>query len=228
MRLQKTIPFLFALVVLLVPSAVQADGESHLRLSPTDTTLKLEQEVTVDVLIEHAPTIYGADVLLTFDPSMLEVVDMDEDTPGIQVQPGHFINPENAFILQHNADNETGKVDYALSLLNPAPPVEGDGLLVQVTFRAKAEGSTIIAITEGLFGTQTGETVAPVLDSVELAIGAEADGVLDIVTDSKPQAPESNDSSQSPMPPNILIFVLIIIGAVGIGILVGRLSRKRS
>ena len=78
-------------------------------------------------------------------------------------------------MLENEANNEAGTIDYALSLLNPATPVDGSGLLLQITFRAKTEGPTVIQFEDGLFGTQTGEEIMPTWENVEFMIG---DGTL--------------------------------------------------
>ncbi len=168
-----TIISIVLLTVALVAglAIAQSTGDPRLRLSAEDSDLLMGQEVVVDVLVENAPVIYGADVRLAFDPNLLEVVDTDESQDGVQPAHGDFLDPAQSFILQHQADNGTGAIDYALALLNPAPPVQGDGLLAQVTFRATAEGQTTISIEDGLFGNQAGETIAPLLDSIEISIG---------------------------------------------------------
>jgi hypothetical protein len=219
------------LMILALPLAVRADGEGLLRLSASDTNLEVGQEVTVDVLVEDAPTIYGADVRLVFDPSALEVVDADENTDGVQLQPGNFIDAEKSFVLQHGADNEAGTIDYALALLNPAPAVEGDGTLVRITFLAKAEGQTTITIEDGLFGTKTGETIAPALDSIDITIVAEGSGpgpIAELVDQivgggNEPSAPSEADAKT---PGTALIIVLVVVGVVGIGLLGYWLGRR--
>jgi hypothetical protein len=128
----------------------------------------------VEVQVKNAPMIYGSDVRLTLDPQKLEVVDADTKQAGIQFVPGNFIDPKKSFVVQNNVNNQAGTIDYALSLLNPAPPVSGKGDLFQVTFRAKVQGNTTISISEGLFGTQNGETINPDLSSAGIDINGKS------------------------------------------------------
>jgi hypothetical protein len=44
--------------------------------------------VTVDVMVGDIESLYGAQVELTFDPTLVEVVDADGFTPGIQIEQG--------------------------------------------------------------------------------------------------------------------------------------------
>jgi hypothetical protein len=162
---------LLALALTALPFTAYAASEPRLQLSANKLQVKVGEKVTVRVLVENAPAIYGADVHLAFDPRLLEVLDADKKTEGIQVKPAKFLDPEDGFILQHHVDNEAGTIDYALTLLNPAPPAQGDGVLIQITFRGKADGLITIVISEGLFGTQTGKTIQAELDQISLAVG---------------------------------------------------------
>lgn len=175
-RARCVISLSLTLALLGLSKTICAASEAQLQLKVKTPRVVVGQEVAVEVMVKHAPTIYGADVRLAFDPSLLEVVDADETIDGVQLEPGEFIDPGHSFFLQHKADNEAGTIDYALTLLHPAPPAEGNGPLLRVTFRARAEGQATISIEEGLFGTQTGETIAPALDSAEIRIVASRDG----------------------------------------------------
>ncbi len=155
-------------IVLTYSAIAQDAGETRLHLSAERVNVVVGQEVTVDIMTEHTPLIYGADVRLTFDPNVLEVVDADESLAGVQVKPGDFLDSAQLFVLQHGADNEAGVIDYALALLNPAPASQGNGVLAQVTFLGKAEGQATISISEGLFGTRSGERITPVLTSTAI------------------------------------------------------------
>lgn len=164
-----------ALMLLSIPAIVQAAAGSQVLLSAQPTVLKAGQQTTVDILIKNAPAIYGADVQVVFDPKILEVVDFDAKQPGIQVAPGTFIDAQKAFFLANQVDNEKGTIQYALTLLNPAPAVQGDGQLAQITFRAKANGSTSVSLEKGEFGTQTGETISPDLTGIKILVSDKAE-----------------------------------------------------
>ena len=147
-----------------------AGNKASIILSLKPEKLAVGETIIVNVQVKNAPAIYGSDVRLVFDPKILEVIDADKNQAGIQFIPGDFLDPKKSFIVQNNINNQTGTIDYALSLLNPAPPVSGKGELFHVTFRAKAQGNTTISISEGMFGTQSGETINPDLSSAEIGI----------------------------------------------------------
>jgi hypothetical protein len=67
--------------------------------------------IAVAIHIENATRLYGAEVHLAFDPARLEVQDADPDTEGVQIQAGDFPSPD--FVVQNQADNVKGTIDYA-------------------------------------------------------------------------------------------------------------------
>ena len=215
------------LMFMAFPSITQAADKPRVALYPRGHNIKVGDLVTVDVEIKGSPTIYGADVGVAFDPVLLEVIDADEDTDDVQVEPGDFIDPDSAFILQNRANNELGKVDYALTLINPAPPVQGNGLLLSITFRAKSEGQAMISVVEGLFGTQTGETIAPSLESTEIRVRAKNSSTSDdsqelqasqLLVDSEPGINQvSQESADMFHSVGSLIAASAVVGVTSVG-----------
>jgi hypothetical protein len=204
---------LLTLSLAVLPVVVRAAGEPQLRLTADKLKVKVGKEVTVEVRIENAPEIRGVDVHLTFDPALLEVVDADKDAAGVQVKPGKFLDPDKSSFLQHQVDNEAGTIDYALVVLNPAPPAEGNGVLMKITFRGKADGLATISIAEGAFGAPTGDTIQPTLDQVSIAIGhAPTPTPAPAVTQ---QTPDMGSSPPSGLP--LLAGGLAVAGLAGVG-----------
>jgi hypothetical protein len=76
--------------------------------------------------------LYGAAIELAFDPAVVEVVDADPGTAGIQIAPGTCPSPD--FVVQNSADNSTGAILYDVRSLSPSPPCSGDGVIAQITF----------------------------------------------------------------------------------------------
>ncbi len=227
MSLKKTFIFIFPLAfLLLITNTFAAEGESRIYLTVDDN--QSAQEKTISAFIENAPLIYGADIRLTFDPAILEVVDADESQQGTQVTHGNFLDYSKGFVLRNQADNQSGVVDYVLALLNPAPPVEGNGLLTQVTFRAKGEGQTTVRIEKGQFGTQKGEVIDPTLrDDVTFEVAfdsaTESFEVQVEAPEAETEAPEPEAEAESEAivlpivtePEGFSTITLLLMGLVG-------------
>jgi hypothetical protein len=59
---------------------------------------------------------------------------------------GTLLDPQNGFVVANKVDEQTGTVLYAITLINPAEPVNGDGVLARVTFKKLGAGKSIIAV----------------------------------------------------------------------------------
>lgn len=114
-------------------------------------------QVQVEIRIVDVQDLYGADVKLAFDPTLLQVVDADPSTPGVQVTPRNdLLSPD--FILKNEADNQAGTVWYAVTQLNPSPPVSGTGALFSFAFLVVGSGTANVALEQQL-ATRTGEII---------------------------------------------------------------------
>jgi hypothetical protein len=176
---------ILALLLVFYQLAVsQAQTQPRLNLVMTSSNLTVNKKFTVVVRVEEVSSVYGSELHLLFDPTMLTVVEL---------QHGDFFSadPEQrAFVLQNEADNENGTIDYALSLLNPAPPVAGAGVLLRVVFQTKAEGQTTIDFKRGLFGTAAGEQIVATGESLKVTIGAAEGNSSPPEISPEPQPPE--------------------------------------
>ena len=149
---------IITLFSLLFYTTAQAASDARLYLEVSHEELSAQSK-TISVSVENAPLIYGADIRLRFDANMLEVVSMEAGT---------FIDREQGLILQEQHDNQNGSIDYALVLRNPAPPVEGAGTLLNVTFQAKNAEQTPVHLEQGQFGTQQGDVIEASLGKLML------------------------------------------------------------
>ena len=112
---------------------VTAQSGPTITLESASTTINGCETIDVfirinDVAVED--NLYGADVLLTFDPAVLEVVTLQESED--------FLQPP-FFITRKLYDNTAGTVRLALTQLNPTLPASGSGNFARVTFRARGE-----------------------------------------------------------------------------------------
>ena len=121
------------------PIAPDADGGmigASISFSPAAAVIQGCETIAVEVRVSDVNELYGADVKVTFDPSVLEVVDADPVEDGIQVQAGSFLAP--GFVVHDAADNTAGSLEYAVSQVAPSLPVNGSGVLFTIRFRAKS------------------------------------------------------------------------------------------
>ncbi len=115
--------------------------------------------VTVEVRVQDVENLYGVDLGLSFDPSLLSVEDADLEQAGVQIADGDLFNAFDLFRVRNVAINETGGISYTAALMNPALPVSGNGVVARITFRALGGGSGGIVFTRALLGNQQAQQI---------------------------------------------------------------------
>jgi hypothetical protein len=144
------------LVVVLPPlSTARACEESAvLRVAPERVVLEKNQTRTIAIRVEDVSDLYGADIIVTFDPRVVRVIDADPAKAGVQVQQGPFLDP--GFTVYNFADNEAGMVRFTMTQLNPSPAKSGNGVLFYIKLRAINPGRSAIKITKDDMATRDG------------------------------------------------------------------------
>lgn len=116
---------------------------------------------SVDIRIEAASGLYGAQVTLQFNPALLQVVDADPYTAGVQIQIGTFPDPSagRGIVIARSADNTLGTITYAVSLQFPSAPVSGSGVLARVQFQGTALGTSALTFQSATLVDINGTTI---------------------------------------------------------------------
>jgi hypothetical protein len=141
---------LAALCIMALGASARAQGvtaDTVVRIDPAEQDVSVGQEVTVDVYVADVVGLYGADVRLSFDPTLLAVNDANPGLPGVQVALGPLLTRSQYFAIRNEADNGAGTIWVALTQLNPAPPVNGSDVVMKVTFHALAEGAGTLHVS---------------------------------------------------------------------------------
>ena len=115
------------------------------RVIPANLSLAVGNTSDVAVEIVDVEGLYGFDIQLSFDPTVVEVVDADPAKPGVQVSLGRML--ESGMSVRDGADNTTGVIHYAMTQLNPSEAKSGTGNLIVVKLRGKAAGNANLVIT---------------------------------------------------------------------------------
>lgn len=156
---------------LLLP--VRASGPV-VRLDPSPATVGLGQTAAIELRVEGVEDLYGLEVRLAFDPTVVEVVDADPATDGVQVRPGDLLRLD--LVARNTVDNAQGTVWFVLSQIGPSPPVSGSGTAFIVTVCGKAFGArSPLRIVEAVLATAAGEAIAAQWEDGEVAVVGEAE-----------------------------------------------------
>lgn len=114
-------------------------------LDPLDSEVTVGATTTVDILIENVTDLYSADVYLTFDETLLEVVDADPSTEDVvEIQPGIFPGEVVENIVYQDQDD--GEIYFYQTTGDG--PVSDSGVLASITFRGKKVGTSSLHFEE--------------------------------------------------------------------------------
>jgi hypothetical protein len=159
-------------------STAQAEETTRIYLQPVSAA---DQTVTVNVMVDHVDNLYGAEVTLVYNPAELSVTDANPEQEGVQITGGQLLPPEQGFVVVNKADPATGIITFAMTLLNPAPPVSGSGALAQIVFTRLPHAPSTIDFTNATLVAVNMQTIPAQLSPLTIdpntaAVTASADG----------------------------------------------------
>jgi hypothetical protein len=159
-----------ALIGMASPSAnVLAQGGARVVFSPAQARVGDGQTGAVALRVESVQDLYGLDIRVSFDPAVVEVVDADAASAGVQVRAGDLLSLD--FMIRNTVDNVQGTITFAMTQVNPSPPVTGSGVVFTVLFRGKTLGAASpLTITYQKMATRGGEVIAATAENGEIRV----------------------------------------------------------
>lgn len=148
------------LLVLTVPTAnasvARSDTVSEatmpplVRVAPPVSNTPIGGTVSVDIRVEDVVNLFGFETVIYFDPAKVQVVDADPVKPGVQIEPGPFLEPDNpsAWFVVNSVDNTSGEIRFAATRMAPLEGVSGSGVVATVTYWGALRGHSDIALSE--------------------------------------------------------------------------------
>jgi len=170
-----------ALMLLIAAGGAGAAAPAIARPDPLSSIVGVGDLVTVKLYVQDVADLYGADIKMALDPTVLEAQDAEAGVPGIQIRPlGELLQP--GFVIKRVACNEAipdsvdcptaGRVWFAVTQLNPTPPASGSGGVAAITFRALKEGVSNLTITSQKFADRQGLEIPSIGQSGSITVSA--------------------------------------------------------
>lgn len=221
-------------------SIASAQSGARVYLQPVDSP---EGTLTVEVMAENVTNLYGAEFKLRYDPQVLSAQDLKADQEGVQVEAGTLLAVDQGFVVANKADDADGSVIFAMTLLNPAPPVNGSGPLARASFKVLQNAPSAISLEKAKLVAFDLQTIS--VEMVSLPInGGTVNDLPDVTTQEAAVAPSATDpapaatpvvaspaapatTSESSFPWWIVAAGVIILGVVGLGAFIVAGGRKK-
>ncbi len=155
------------------PGLAQTSPQAILSVQPEQSELALAETIDIAVEVQQVSDLYGVDLLIEFDAQAMQVVDMDPELDGVQVQLGTFLDP--GFVIVNIADNGLGRLRFAMTQLNPSQPKSGSGTLMVMRFEGKAiKADTPLILLSGKLASPNGTYIE---------VGSMEDGLISVVAE---------------------------------------------
>jgi hypothetical protein len=134
------------LLALFLPQPIQADEPAHLSLQ--NIPLQDDRLLVVTVQLEDVVDLYGAEIQLHYDPAQLKVRDEDFRLAGVQIAPGPLLAFDDRFVAVNRVDSQAGLIHFVFTLLKPAPPINGEGVLATVVLEVTGRGPFALDVAQ--------------------------------------------------------------------------------
>lgn len=142
----------------------------QVRIAPSPIQVASGGEVEFAVEVVEVRELYGFDVILNFDPAVVQVVDADPLQEGVQVSLGTLLEP--GFAVRNAADNEAGRLQFAMTQLNPSEAKSGTGSLIVVKLAAReVDASGELTLEKAQLAQRDGIEIPSELVSGQIVVG---------------------------------------------------------
>lgn len=125
---------------------VRANGPTRLYLQ--NVPLQDEKLLVVNVELADVADLYGAELQLRYDPVQLRVRDDNPRLEGVQIAPGPLLAFDDRFVATNRADPAAGVINFVFTLLRPAPPISGQGVLATIVFETLGDGPFTVEVSQ--------------------------------------------------------------------------------
>jgi hypothetical protein len=148
----------------------QAAHLARAHLDSAAASVALSEPSEVVIILDDVKDLYGVEVHLTFDPAIVQVEDLDPGFPGIQLTAGKAFSAGSSFVALNRANNDTGTIDFAVTLFKPAEPLQGNVEVASFSFIAVKPGSADIDFAQVLLADKDANPLAVVSEGVMIRV----------------------------------------------------------
>lgn len=222
-RLSKIV-FLFAVLLLVVlPIQIAKAQTTTVSVSPQSSAPSVGQTLTISIQISNVQNLYGLDVALNWNPSMLSLL-TNQSFVGLETYSnGVLYSP--TFFVEDSATQQTGEYHLVVTSENPASSFNGSGTIATLTFKVTSAGQSSLTVLSTL-----ADRPAPDENSEPITHN-DVSGTVDATSSSTTSSPTSSStSSTSPTVPEfpMLAMLTVVIVLVSSAVVLSRKSLSRT
>lgn len=148
-----------------------ANPETVVKVEPYQSTAEVGQTFTVNISITDAQNLFGLEVTLDWDPSILQLVNTDVQL-GVESYPSGVLHEP---IYKNKTEGEGKFMLYATSMYRDTTSFNGSGTIVRITFNVTKIGSCNLNLNAKLYNKPpVGEVASSIPHSTQSGVFGEA------------------------------------------------------
>ena len=214
----KRVALLLVILLFSLAAPVLAQERAQVYILPPTEAPVTGQPVTVDVVAEGVSNLYGAEIHLRVDPTVVRLEDADPQKDGVQISPGSLLAPDQGFVVANTSDNAAGTAVFAITLVNPAPPVDGGGVVARLTFVPLQPGALHFELENVKLVTRDLQTLDVSLSGFEVQVGGQAVAPADAVEPVGESASAAAPIRSAPPATGVPIWMLVLVALAVVSI----------
>jgi hypothetical protein len=147
-----TLTILVCIIVSFIFVSCVSAQSTVMKAEASTTQPHVGDTLTVNIKISNVQNLFGVDVTLSWNPSVLSIVSATSQL-GVESHPGGVLHETSSYpieIVDDTASQSTGQYHLLSTSTGSATPFSGSGTIATLSFRVTHSGSTGLALISEL------------------------------------------------------------------------------
>ena len=133
-------------VCFLQVASSQVSGNTIVKVQPSETEIRVGETFSISVVIESVENLYGLDLTLRWNSSVLEFQSVDLRL-GVESHPSGVLHEDLGSEI-YVAENNAAEAEYSLAAtsVSPASSFNGSGTVFSISFKAVGIGNSSLEL----------------------------------------------------------------------------------
>jgi len=185
-------------VCFLQVASSQVSGNTIVKVQPSETEIRVGETFSISVVIESVENLYGLDLTLRWNSSVLEFQSVDLGL-GVESHPGGVLHEDSGAEI-YVAENNASEAEYVLAAtsVGPASSFNGSGTVFSISFKAMGAGQSSLDLETELADHPSSGGTANLIEHTVVRGSVESD----------------ENGSDEPIGADWLVLVLVIVAVI--------------
>lgn len=113
---------------------------------PASLRVTAGSTATTALQVNAVRDLYTVTLRLAFDPNIVQVMDADPGTPGVQIAASALLSGRDYVVTSNQADNVAGAVEFGAALRGAGPPISGSGPVASIVWQGQGAGQSAVTL----------------------------------------------------------------------------------